>query len=137
MRTSSKAVGLKHGFRSGLEEVISKQLAASGLSDIAAKYETQVIPYVTPETPHKYKPDFPIRDGLYIETKGIFDSDDRQKHLLVKQQHPGLEVRFIFSRSSAPIYKGSKTTYAMWCEKNGFKYADKRIPEAWLKEFKK
>ncbi len=60
--------------------------------------------------------------------------DDRAKHLLVKAQHPNLDLRFVFSRSKAPLYKGSPTTYAMWCDKHGFKYADKDVPDAWLKE---
>ncbi|API58493.1 hypothetical protein BSL82_03555 [Tardibacter chloracetimidivorans] len=45
-----------------------------------------------------------------------------------------LDIRFVFSRSSSPIYKGSKTTLGAWCEKNGFLYADKTIPEEWIKE---
>ena len=32
------------------------------------------------------------------------------------------------------INKKSKTTYGMWCEKNGFKYADKEIPDEWFLE---
>ncbi len=86
---------------------------------------------------HKYTPDFPVTKHLIIETKGRFLPDDRAKHLLLKEQHPNVEVRFVFSRSASPIYKGSKTTYAMWCDKHGFKYADKRVPEAWLREILK
>jgi hypothetical protein len=57
-----------------------------------------------------------------------------EKHLLVKAQHPDLDIRFVFSRSAAPLYKGSPTTYAMWCNKHGFVFADKLIPVAWLRE---
>nr|DAL93602.1 MAG TPA: endonuclease I [Caudoviricetes sp.] len=35
--------------------------------------------------------------------------------MLIKQQNPELDIRFIFSRSKTPIYKGSKTTYAAFC----------------------
>jgi hypothetical protein len=73
---------------------------------------------------------------LIIETKGRFVTEDRQKHLLIKAQHPELDIRFVFSNSRAKISKTSKTTYAAWCDKYGFKYADKRIPEAWLEESK-
>ena len=100
--------------------------------------------YVEPASNHKYTPDFPVSfhaDGitprLVIETKGRFMPDDRAKHLLLKAQHPETEVRFVFSRSSAPLYKGSPTTYAMWCSKHGFTYADKRVPQAWIDEMKK
>ena len=59
---------------------------------------------------------------------------DRKKHLLIKEQHPELDIRFVFSSSKAKLSKGSKTTYALWCTKNGFKFADRLIPRAWLKD---
>jgi hypothetical protein len=52
---------------------------------------------------------------------------------LIKQQHPELDIRFVFSNSRSRISKQSKTTYADWCEKNGFMFADKSIPKEWLK----
>jgi DnaJ-class molecular chaperone len=74
---------------------------------------------------------------LVIETKGRFVVEDRQKHLLVKEQHPEHDIRFLFSNSRNKIAKGSKVTYADWCNKCGFKYADKVIPDEWLREIKK
>lgn len=64
-------------------------------------------------------------------------TQDRLKHLEIKAQHPALDIRFVFSNSNQKISKTSKTTYAAWCEKHGFMYADKSIPESWLKESKK
>ena len=55
------------------------------------------------------------------------------KHLEIKKQHPELDIRFVFSNSRNKIEKRSKTTYGMWAEKHGFMYADKRIPDEWLK----
>ena len=81
----------------------------------------------------KYIPDFIIGD-LIVECKGRFTSEDRRKMRLVKEQHPDLDIRFVFSRSSSKINKGSKTTYADWCHKYGFPFADKLIPEIWLGE---
>lgn len=132
-RTSESQVGLIHGFRSGLEKEIALQLQASGVDP---RFEALKLAYVQPATNHKYTPDFPIHPKVYIETKGRFLAADRKKHLLIKEQHPDIEVRFVFSRSASPITKGSKTTYAMWCDKHGFKYADKRIPQAWIQELK-
>lgn len=125
--------GARHvaAYRSGLEEAIAEQLRQAG---VVAAYEEDKIPYVTPATPHKYTPDFRLPNGIYIETKGRFETADRKKHLLIKEQHPELDIRFVFTRSKATISKASKTTYAMWCDKNGFQYADKWIPDAWLKE---
>jgi len=98
------------------------------------RFEAIKIEYEEPATKHKYTPDFPVRPNLVIETKGRFLPEDRKKHLLLKAQRPDIEVRFVFSRASAPLYKGSPTTYAEWCDKHGFKWAEKRIPQAWLNE---
>lgn len=119
------------GFRSGLEEVISDQLKALG---VAFTYEETKIPYVTPATPHKYTPDFVLPNGIIVETKGRFLPADRKKHLLVKAQHPELDIRFVFTRSATKLSKTSPTTYADWCRKNGFQFADGRVPLEWINE---
>lgn len=121
----------KYGYRSGLEEVISKQLKDLG---VTFKYEEMKIKYSVNEE-RSYTPDFhELPNGIIVETKGRFTAQDRKKHLLIKQQHPELDIRFVFSNSNAKIVKGSKTTYGMWCTKNGFIYADKLIPEEWLND---
>jgi hypothetical protein len=131
MALSKKQAGLKHGFRSGLEEKVAEQLEKAG---IHVAYEEKIIPYTTPETPHKYHPDFELPNGIIIETKGRFLPDDRKKHKRIKEQHPHLDIRFVFSNSKSKIAKTSETTYASWCTKNGFLFADKLIPSEWLKE---
>lgn len=131
MPKAKKEVGQRLGFRSGLEETTAAQLEKAG---IEVKYEERRLAYVKPATPATYTPDFILPNGIVIETKGRFMPDDRKKHLLIKQQHPDLDIRFVFTRSKTRINKTSKTTYAAWCEKNGFLYADTRIPQAWLDE---
>lgn len=130
-------------YRSGLEEKTAKYLDER---DVTYEYETVKIPYIIPATNNKYTPDFIIttKSGktLYIETKGIWDSKDRMKHLLIRQQCPDLDIRFVFTRCKSKISKASKTTYADICEGKGrgkFKgvtwlYADTTIPEEWLHE---
>ena len=81
-----------------------------------------------------YTPDFVLDNNIIIETKGIFDSEDRRKHLEIKKQHPHLDIRFVFSNSRSKLYKGAKTMYQEWCDKNNFKWAHRVIPEEWLKE---
>ena len=120
-----------NGFRSGLENTVNEQIAAR-TSDYA--YEAYKLPYVKPQTSHLYTADFILPNGIIIETKGLFDSDDRKKHVLIQEQYPNLDIRFVFSRSAQKIRKGSKTSYADWCKKNGFKYADKLIPSSWFNE---
>ncbi len=117
-----------------MEQRIAASLDAAG---IGYTYEDEVINYLKPARISRYTPDFILENGIIIEGKGRFLTADRQKHLLVKQQHPHHDIRFIFSRSKERISKKSKTTYAMWCEKNGFLYADETIPTAWLHEVPK
>lgn len=121
----------RNGFKSGLEDLNADFLKSQG---VAVKYETLVIPYVSPATLHTYRPDFPLPNGILVETKGLFELEDRKKHILVKSQHPKLDVRFVFSNPNARIYKGSPTRYADWCDRHGFKYAKKLIPKEWLRE---
>jgi hypothetical protein len=125
---SIRQVAKKHGFRSGLEDQLNEQLSEHGID---GEYEKHKIKYVKPSTNHTYTPDFRLPNGIYIETKGRFVAEDRKKHLLIKDQHPTLDIRFIFQNSNAKLRKGSKTTYADWCIKYGYKYADKKIPAEW------
>lgn len=120
---------LKYGYRSGLEDNISKDLKERG---VKFEYETFKIKYEVHEN-RTYTPDFILPNGVIIESKGRFTTVDRKKHLLVKKQHPELDIRFVFSNSNSKLYKGAKSTYADWCEKHGFMYADKRIPDEWTK----
>ena len=120
----------QHG-RSGLEDKTMRDLADRG---VPYQYEKAKVAYTKPESNHKYTPDFQLDNGILIETKGLFTAPDRQKHLLVKAQHPDLDIRFVFSRAASKITKGSKTSYADWCEKNGYRYSDKMIPQCWVDE---
>lgn len=134
--STSRSVGYRLGFRSGLEDRVSKQITEAGLKLL---YETDKVHYVVPARDAKYTPDFklPKKGGFfYIETKGIWTVQDRAKHLLIQKQHPDLDIRFVFSNQNAKLYKGSPTSYASYCEKHNFRYANKVIPEAWLLEAK-
>lgn len=125
------ARGIRKGYRSGLEDEVAEQLRLLG---IPVEYESVRIRFEQPAKLRTYTPDFILPNGIIIETKGRFTSEDRQKHLLIKEQYPTLDIRFIFSNPHQKLNKRSRTTYAMWCEKNGFLYAARLIPEAWLKE---
>jgi len=129
-RSKDYFVGLKYGFRSGLEKRVADELTTQG---IPFTYEELKIEYTRPARQSKYTPDFVI-GTMIIELKGRFMTDDRQKHLLIKNQHPHLDIRFVFSNPNQRISKASKTTYAMWCEKHGFQFAKGSIPHSWLTE---
>ncbi len=128
-KSSKRQQAIKNGYRSGLEDDISEDLKQRG---VAFGYETMKIKWVLHRN-KSYTPDFILPNGVIVESKGRFTTDDRMKHLEIKKQHPELDIRFVFSNSRAKIRKGSKTTLGMWADKNGFMYADKRIPEEWLK----
>lgn len=134
---SNSIAGWKYGFRSGLEEAIAQQIQEAGL-EVRYEHPDDKIQYIKPERKAKYSPDFVLTKSngkpLIVESKGRFLTADRQKHLLIKDQFPDYDIRFVFSNSRQKIAKGSKTTYAMWCERHGFVYADKLIPVEWLTE---
>lgn len=120
----------KHGYRSGLEKVICDKLTEDNI--VYAYEETKVewedLAYRT------YTPDVILSNGVIVEIKGLFTPADRRKHLKIKKQHPQLDIRFVFENSRRKIRKGSKTSYADWCIRYGFRYHDKEIPEDWIKE---
>lgn len=122
-------------YRSMFEKHLATNLAQRG---IGFNYETETLPYTVPEQSRRYTPDFIIttRSGLkvYIEAKGLFTPDDRKKAILVRNDHPDVDIRFVFMNSANKLSARSKTTYAMWCEKHGFMWADKFVPDAWLTE---
>ena len=115
-------------------------------------FESEKLPYTVPERQSKYIPDFILTklDGtkMYIEAKGRFGAMNngrtvgdpvaqRQKLILIKEQHPEIDLRIVFQKATTPIYKGSPTTYAMWARDHGIPWADSGIiPESWIKELK-
>ena len=123
------------GFRSKLEVIVNQQLYNSGIR-FAYEGRYNTIRYERPATQHRYLGDFLLQNGIMIEAKGYFSAVDRRKHILIKEQYPHLDVRFLFSNEKNKLSKKSNTTYADWCDKNGFLHANKVIPKEWLEEVK-
>jgi hypothetical protein len=118
----------KDGFRSGLERSVASSLARRG---VVFEYEKHKVEYVS--KPHTYTPDLWLpASQIFIEIKGYFKAKDRTKHLRIKEQHPELDLRFVFSNASNRLSKASKTTYGAWCDRHGFLWAEKTVPEEWL-----
>ena len=128
-RKKLRQSAIRAGFRSGLEQDNAKHLRANGVDYL---YEKLKVPYVTKA--HTYTPDFELENGIIVEAKGRFIPSDRTKHLLVKAQHPELDIRFVFSNSRQKLSKASSTTYGGWCNRHGFLYADRLVPLDWMKE---
>ena len=120
----------KGKYRSGLEKNVAEFLKTKQkkVRYEKLKIEWEDLRYRT------YTPDFTLDNGIIIETKGVFDSEDRRKHLQVQKQHPELDIRFVFTNLYAKLYKGSKTTYAEWCDKNNFLASHRINPKEWLTE---
>lgn len=129
-RSKVRSNAIRHGYRSGLEHVVRDSLQKRKCK---AQYECFKIEWEDLMY-RKYTPDFLLPNGIIIETKGRFTPADRMKHLAIKKQHPQLDIRFVFSNSNSKLRKGAKTTYGDWCEKHGFLYADKDVPDDWIQE---
>ena len=112
-------------YRSKFEQRIASQIPT-------AAYETLKIPFTQPSKSRTYTPDFVLTNGVVLEVKGLLSADDRAKMIWVKQQHPELDIRFVFQRASNPINKESKTTYAAWAEANGFLWCEGTVPKGWV-----
>lgn len=114
---------------SHFEDFVRIQIEHQGLFD-TDKTKTR-IPY---SEQHTYIPDFVLPNGVLIEVKGYFPSEDRTKMRAVKDSHPELDIRFVFQRAKTKLNKESKTTYGDWADKYGFPWADREIPVEWIYE---
>jgi len=107
--------------------------------DVAYDYEVTKIPYTIPESNHNYTVDWTFINGLLVETKGyLSDHKERYKYVLLKQQHPDLDLRFVFDNPNK-LCGGTKMTHAKWAEKYGFAYCSIRDVEQikqWIKDGK-
>lgn len=118
-------------FKNEFEKRTFKKLKKYG----KVEYEVKEIPYIINRI---YLPDFKVQwlrnniyQTTYIETKGYFSPEDRQKHKLVKTQNPDLDIRLLFL-SDNKINRRSKTRYSDWCIQQGIYYALREIPKEWF-----
>ena len=114
-------------YRSGLEEQVAKLLDGLGVS---YEYESCKVPYTIQ---HHYHPDFILPNHVHLEAKGYWSAPDRRKIAAVKKDNPDLDLRMVFQAPYNKISKGSKTTYAIWCEKHDIPWTSfQDIPLDWL-----
>lgn len=114
-------------FRSNFELLIARDLDKSTKDYL---YEQVKMSYTVERN---YLADFVLPNGIIIEAKGWFKSQDQRKMRALKEQYPDQDIRFVFQRANSKV-QGSQMTCADWCEKYGFKYAEGYIPKEWVNE---
>jgi hypothetical protein len=120
------------GFASGFESDVAAELVANNVS---FTYEAMSIAYTTPGKDVQFTPQFILEhNGIVLQSIGYLDGALRQKLLLLKKQHPALDLRLILRSPNARLSKRSGTTAAMWCGRFKFQYAATVPPKAWLSE---
>ena len=115
-----------NGYRSRFEERLALGLQKRGVD---FSYETERFSFTVVR---HYTPDFFLANGVLIEVKGYFTPADRTKHLKVREANPTLDIRFCFQNAKNKLNKKSKTSYSDWCDKHGFQWCEKVIPEEWV-----
>ena len=122
--------------RSKLEERFETILQEFG---VTYEYEVTKIPYTIPESYHVYTVDWTVLNGKLIETKGyLSDHAERRKYVLLKEQHPELDLRFVFDNPNK-LCGGTKQTHGAWATKQGFRWCSIKDVEqikAWINEDK-
>lgn len=124
VRSPKRRAAVASGFRSGFEMDILGPVLALGVGE----YESERLEY---ERPCRYTPDLTLHNGIRVELKGIFNSADRSKMLLVRKANPTVEIRLVFQDASVRIAKNSKTTYGQWATKHGYIWAEGNVPAEW------
>lgn len=123
----------REDFKSPLEHNVYRYLqqkAKNAKFNVA--YETEKLDYILTRN---YVPDFVLSfdDGrkIYIETKGHLRQEDRAKMLAVKNRHPDLDIRIVFSKDNR-LNKRARSRYSDWAKRHGFPYAVGTLPTDWL-----
>lgn len=118
-------------YKDDLEADVARQLRSISVNYRHERFRIHVRPYGTSGIRH-YTPTFIVPNWIIIEPRKRFSTEERQMFIYFQREFPELEVRFIFANSKSKISRASKITYAMWCDRYGFKYGDKRIPAEWF-----
>ena len=116
----------KGEFRSGLERKVNEFLLQQGS---AFFYEPKRFPYYLKR---QYTPDFQVKGkkfDFWIEVKGRWQSEDRNKFLAVITNNPDLHIFVALQTPLQTISKQSKTTYCQWAQKYGIAWSPCPIPQ--------
>ena len=123
---SKKRLKTSKGFRNQFEEKLASFLEEKR---VAYEYETLVLGYTLEG---KYKPDFILPNGIIIEAKGFFRTSAQRALKAVRKAHPDLDIRLVFYDQYKKV-QGSNLRCYEWAVKYKFQFANKEIPEEWIK----
>lgn len=116
----------KHSTRTTKYRSKFEERYAPLLLNFGCTYEPYKIQYIIPESKHNYTPDFVVERigcrSIIFELKGRWTREDRKKILYIHSQHPEYLLIMVFQNENLPIYKGSKVTYAKFCQKMNINY---------------
>lgn len=120
-------------FRSKFEKRIWEN-AKKSRKQLEYEPQTSQIRYHLPM--RRYIPDFVLPNGIIVEAKGYFKSQDRTKMLAVSRSNPDLDIRFLFQNANNRLTKSTNSKmYWEWAEVHGFEWAEgDKIPLAWFRE---
>jgi hypothetical protein len=149
--TKKRKQAVKAGFRSGLEEDVSKRLIANNIPfefenkeltiEWTAKSRKRTLECGSCGDKeiverHQYLCDFFLDNGrVLLETKGRFLSADRIKMEAIHNQNEDKLVVMLFSNPNTKLSKSSKTTYASWCNKRGIHWLSFK-DDMWVEKLK-
>ena len=121
-------------FRSGFEKTVYDQ-ATRGKRVLEFEPPDAIVHYVKPARKARYIPDFRLKNGILVETKGRLTQVDRAKMLNVVRDNPDLDIRFVFQRANQRITRSKNSLmYWEWAERHGFKWCEGYIPDEWFDE---
>lgn len=116
------------GCRSKLEEKVGHDFDQLQLKH---SYEPDKFEY---QLTRRYTPDFKVEceHPFYVEVKGWWQAEDRNKFLAVVLSNPDLPIFVALQRPFQTISKTSKTTYAAWCARWGIRWTPIPISKEFL-----
>lgn len=112
-----RSLGQDATYRSPEEERLAQHMEKAGLR---FTYEERKLRY-THLTKTTYKTDFEVATPIgpvLVEVKGFWTHQNRQKVRQVLKSYPEINLVMAFIKPTNKISAQSKTTYAMFCEKN-------------------
>ena len=94
----------------------------------------KAIEYISCKKTKVFVPCFVMSDGMIIECVSGLLARDCRKYLLLREQHPDLDIRFVFEIDNMKILGGDGLSLAEWAASNRFHWAKKLIPLEWMVE---